>query len=100
MVGIFYSFEVKRLEKSKTEELFVPPQETATERSKLERQKLTAWIKILTPNKLLIKLPVLLALIKAENNLYKVKKTKSDIYYIFGISIIKWVKHFITINLL
>ena len=42
MVGIFYSFEVKRLEKSKTEALFVPPQETATERSKLERQKLTA----------------------------------------------------------
>ena len=76
MVGIFYSFEVKRLEKSKTEELFVPPQETATERSKLERQKLTAWIKILTPNKLLIKLPVLLALIKAENNLYKVKENK------------------------
>ena len=39
MVGIFYSFEVKRLEKSKTEELFVPPQETAAERSKIRKTK-------------------------------------------------------------
>ena len=45
--------------------------------------------KTLTPNKLLIRLPVFLAQIKAGNN--------SDKYYIFCISIIKSPKNFIII---
>ena len=50
----------------------------------------------LTPNKLLIRLPMLLAQIKTRNNSYKLK-TKSKNYYIFCISIIKSLKKFTTI---
>ena len=53
-------------------------------------------LKILTPKKLLTRLPLLLAQIKAGNNSYKLK-TKSNKYYIFCMSIIKSLKHFITI---
>ena len=50
----------------------------------------------LIPNKLLIRLPMLLAQIKTRNNSYKLK-TKSKNYYIFCISIIKSLKKFTTI---
>ena len=53
-------------------------------------------LKILTPKKLLTRLPLLLAQIKAGNNSCKLK-TKSNKYYIFCMSIIKSLKHFITI---
>ena len=46
-------------------------------------------IKILTLNKLLTRLPVLLAQITAETNSYKLKTTKLDKYYIFCINRIK-----------
>ena len=54
-------------------------------------------IKILTRNKLLIRLPTLLEEIKAENNLHKLKKTKSGKYCVFFISTTKSLKTFITI---
>ena len=50
----------------------------------------------LIPNKLLIRLPMLLAQIKTRSNSYKLK-TKSKNYYIFCISIIKSLKKFTTI---
>ena len=64
--AIVDSFKCKCLEKKKTEEPFILPQETIGERAKLETQKLGAGIKIVTPNKLLTRLPVLLAQIKAK----------------------------------
>ena len=53
-------------------------------------------LKILTTNKLLNRLRMLLAQIKAGNNSYKLKK-KSDKYCIFCISAIKSLKEFIII---
>ena len=61
----------------------------------LEEVKERKGLKILTPNKLLIRLPMLLAQIKAGNNSYKFKK-KSDQYHIFFIKLIKQ-KRFTTI---
>ena len=52
-------------------------------------------IKILTPNKLLTRLPVLLAQIKAGNNWYWTMKAGK--YYTFCINIIKSPKHLTTI---
>ena len=46
-------------------------------------------LKILTPNKLLTRLQILLAQIKAGNNSYKLNSYNSNKYYIFCISIIK-----------
>ena len=40
-------------------------------------------LKILTPNKLLTRLPVLLVQIKAENNSYKLKNKIRQIVYLF-----------------
>ena len=40
------------------------------------------WTKILTPNKLLTRLPALLAQIKAGNSLYKLKKEIRQIMYL------------------
>ena len=53
-------------------------------------------IKILTPNKLLTRLSILLEQIKAGDNSYKLKM-KSDKYCIFCISILKSPKNFTTI---
>ena len=53
-------------------------------------------IKILTPNKLLTRLSILLEQIKAGDNSYKLKMT-SDKYCIFCISILKSPKIFTTI---
>ena len=53
-------------------------------------------IKILTPNKLLTRLSILLEQIKAGDNSYKLKM-KSDKYCIFCISILKSPKIFTTI---
>ena len=54
-------------------------------------------LKVLTPKKLLTRIPILLAQIKAVNNSYKFKKMKSDKYYIFCISAIKPLKKFATV---
>ena len=54
-------------------------------------------LKILTPNTQLTRFPVLLAQVKAENNSYKLKsEIRRQILYLFT-SIIKSLKHFITI---
>ena len=58
------------------------PQETIAERAKLEKQKTWKWLKILTPNKLLTKLPILLAQIKAENNSNKLRKEIRQMLYL------------------
>ena len=51
------------------------PEETISDRVKLNPQKNEgARLKILTPNKLLTRLPILLAQIKAGNNSNKFKK--------------------------
>ena len=60
---------LKKLEKIESEEL----QESIAERVKLRRQKVRTVIKALMPNKLLTRLPLLLAQIKARNNLYRLK---------------------------
>ena len=54
-------------------------------------------LKISTPNKLLNRLPILLAQIKAGNNPYKLKNEIRQCY-IFCISIIKSPKNFATIS--
>ena len=53
-------------------------------------------LKLLTPNNLLTRLPVLFVLIKAANNSYKLKR-KLDKYCIFCINIIKSLNSFTTI---
>ena len=69
------------------EEVKSEPEETITKRVKLnskKEKKKGKWLKILTPLKLLTRLSILLAQIKAGNNS---KKLNSDKYYIFCISI-------------
>ena len=57
------------------EEIKLEPEETIPERVKLNLWKITGTgLKILTPNKLLIRLPILLVQKKAGNNSYKLKK--------------------------
>ena len=62
---------------------------------KRKSQKTRTKIKILTPDKLLTRIPILLAQGKVENNSYKQKKTGK--YCIFCINMIKSPKHFTTI---
>ena len=65
-------------------------EQTIAERVKLMPEKETGTgIKILTPNELSTKLPVLLVQLKHANN-----SCKLDIYYAFPISIIKSTKYF------
>ena len=54
-------------------------------------------LKVLTSKKLLTRIPILLAQIKAVNNSYKFKKMKSGKYYIFCIIAIKPLKKFATV---
>ena len=64
------------------EEVKFEPEEIIVERIKLNRRKITeTWLKILTPNKLLTSLPILLAQIKAGNNSYKLKNEIRQILY-------------------
>ena len=61
------------------------PEETISERVKLnhrKRKQKGAGRKILTPNKLLTRLPILLAQIKAGNNSYKLKNEIGQILYL------------------
>ena len=51
--------------------------------------------KLLTPNKLLAKLPALLAQIKAGNNFYKLNHEIK--YYVYSINTVKQAKEFTTI---
>ena len=58
------------------EELKLEPEETIAERIKLnprKRKTTGTGLKVLTPNKLLTRLPIILAQIKAGNNLNKLK---------------------------
>ena len=55
-----------------------------------DKVKAGKGLKILTQNKLLTRLHVLLAQVKAGNNSYKLKSEKLDKHYIFFISIIKY----------
>ena len=77
----------QRCIKSKKEKSKSQPEETIAERVKLRRQKADIsslehdeeevkdgkGLKMLTPNKLLARLPILLAQIKVGDNLYKLK---------------------------
>ena len=58
-----------------------------------EEVKEGKWLKILTPNKLLTRLPILLAQIKSRNNLYRLNM-KQHKYWIFCISMIKLLRKF------
>ena len=59
------------------------PEESTAERVKLNPQNKTGTgLKILTPNKLLMKLPVLLTQIKAGNNSNKLKNEIRQILYV------------------
>ena len=53
-------------------------------KSNEEEVKEGKWLKVLTPNKLLTRLPILLAQVKAGNNSYKLKnkRMKWDKYYV------------------
>ena len=59
-----------------------------------EEVKKAKGLKILTPNKLLTRLPIILAQIKIGNNSNNLK-TKSDKFYVFCINTIKAPKNFI-----
>ena len=75
------------------------PEETIAERVKLnpqKREKTGTRLKILTPSKLLTRLPILVAQIKAGNNLNKLRN-ESDKYCIFCINTVKSPKKFTTI---
>ena len=64
------------------EEVKFEPEEIIVERIKLNRRKITeTWLKILTPNKLLTSLPILLAQIKAVSNAYLLKNEIRQILY-------------------
>ena len=68
--------------------------EEEQEESIIERVKLNLWkrkregaqLKILTPNKLLIRLPILLVQIKARNNSYKFKKSNQTNTALFALA--------------
>ena len=62
------------------------PEETFAERVKLnppKRKNEETGLKILTPNKLLTRFPILLAQINAGNNSYKLKNEIKQILYLF-----------------
>ena len=62
-----------------------PSQETIAERVKLkppERKKTGTGLKILTPNKLLSRLSILLSQMKAGNSSYKLKNKIRQILYL------------------
>ena len=88
-------FKFKRLEKIKTEQPFILPQESIAERLKKD-WKTGTGVKILTQNKLLTRLPVLLTQTKIDLIRTDYKR-KSDKHHIFCINIIKSLKHFTTV---
>ena len=67
----------KRLESDEEGLNYLPPQEDVEEEVKEEK-----GMKILTSNKLSTRLPILLAQIKAGNNLYKLKNVLRQILYL------------------
>ena len=67
------------------EEVKLEPEETIAERVKLnprKRKNEGTGLKILTPNKLLVGLPISLAQMKAGNNSYKLKNETIQIVYL------------------
>ena len=73
----------------------MPPLEG--DKEEIKEGKGLKWIKVLTPSKLLTRLPILLAQAKAGSSSYKLKKMKSDKYCLICISTIKSLKRFTTI---
>ena len=55
------------------EEVKLEPEETIAERIKLQRKNIGTGLKILALNKLLARVPILLAQMKTGNNSYKLK---------------------------
>ena len=69
------------------ENVELEPEETTAQRIKLNSRKRKATrtgLKVLTPNKLLTRLPILLAQIKAGNNSYKLKSEIRQILYLLS----------------
>ena len=69
------------------ENVELEPEETTAQRIKLNSRKRKATrtgLKVLTPNKLLTRLPILLAQIKARNNSYKLKSEIRQILYLLS----------------
>ena len=67
------------------EEIKLEPKETIAERVKVNPKKYEGTgLKTFTLNKLLIRLLILLAEIKAENNLYKLKNEIRQILYLLS----------------
>ena len=69
------------------ENVELEPEETTAQRVKLNSRKRKATrtgLKVLTPNKLLTRLPILLAQIKAGNNSYKLKSEIRQILYLLS----------------
>ena len=67
------------------EEVKLEPEETIAERIRLnprKRKKAGTGLEILTSNKLLTRLPILLAQIKARNNSYNLKNEFRQILYL------------------
>ena len=67
------------------EELKLEPEETIAERIRLnprKRKTTGTGLKVLTPNKLLTRLPIILAQIKAGNNLNKLKNEIRQMLYL------------------
>ena len=67
------------------EEVKLEPEETIAERIKLnprKKKRKRARLKMLTSNKLLTRLPILSAQIKAGNNSYKLKNEIREILYL------------------
>ena len=81
------------------EEWYKEKSDDLTVKDDKEEVKEEAGMKILTPNKLLTRLPVLLAPIKAGNNSYK-QKTNSDKQCIYFINTIKSQKNFTIIKVI
>ena len=88
-IGVYHAYNLKVTKKKKLDHL------TPLEEVK-EEVKERAGVKILTPNKLLTTLPILLAQTKAGNTSHK-QKTKSDKYYISCIGIKTLLKYFATL---
>ena len=79
------------------EEKFVDIQPVVQLEVEKEEVKEGKRLKILTPNKLLTRLSVLLAQIKAGSNSYKLKTEIRHKYYIFCVNTIKLSKNFASI---
>ena len=78
-----FNFNKDDLPQEGDEEVKLEPEETIAETMKLNSRKITGtWLEILTPNKLLTRLPILLVQVKAEKSLSELKNEMRLILYI------------------